>query len=213
MSTDPGSPYQSPLGGSIPPPPRRGRGTLLALGLGCGTMLLLCCGGIGGIFFLVWSSSSSEPADVRRVAAEIADVPLPAEFEPQGSIDMPVSFFGAKMKGVLYETKKKSAFVMAEFSAKLSEAERENFFETIRMRLHTADDKLDILETKTVDFTMRGEPASFKFAKVQNVDTKQKFWRAAGTFEGKGGPAMVMMMVPLEDYNEAQLKQIFENTK
>ena len=220
MSMDPGSPYQSPMGGNNPPPASRSRGILLGLGIGCGLLLLLCCGGFAGVTW--WGkakfkeSTSEDPVVVRKVGAEIAEVPLPPDFEPRYSMNMTVPFTEVKIKGVVYNTKKDGFFVMGEFDAKMADAERENFLQEMRRNVRmqgNANDKLEVLETKTVELKMRGKPASFKFGKAQNLETKEKFWQLMGTFNGREGPAMIMMIVPLEQFSESQLKQMFEKTK
>ena len=191
----------------------------MGLGIGCGVLLLLCCGGFAGITWWGRSkfekSTSSDPVVVRKTAAEIAEVPLPPNFEPKYSMDMTVPFSQVKIKGVVYGTKDNGFFMMGEFDAKMSDAEREEFIKGFRgnFKMQDNNQKLDILESKTVDLTMRGKPASFKFAKAQNADTKQKLWQIMGTFNGREGPAMIMLVVPLEQFSEDQLKEMLEGTK
>jgi hypothetical protein len=184
-------------------------------------LLLLCCGGFAGVAWYgqakVKESISEDPVVIRRIAAEIAEVPLPAGFEPKYSLDLVVPLFAVTIKGVIYNTKQNGFFLMGEIDAEMSDAEREKFVQQMRgnvnMQGSNAHEKLDILESKTVDFTMRGKPASFKFAKAQNQDTKAKLWQIMGTFQGKEGPAMIMLIVPLEQFSEEQIKQMLEKTK
>ncbi|HEX4149529.1 MAG TPA: hypothetical protein VHY20_11095, partial [Pirellulales bacterium] len=170
MSTAPGSPYQPPQSDMNPAPKSRSRGLLMGLGIGCGLLLLLCCGGVGGVFWFVKSSINDDPNVVRKIAAEIAEVPLPADFKPRYSIDMPFGFQGAKMKGVVYEGKDDSVFMMGEYNAEMTEAERDQVVQQMRQNFRmqggAGNDKLDILETKSLELTMRGKPAKFKFAKA-----------------------------------------------
>lgn len=221
MSIDSDSPYQPPLDGGLPPEKGRSRNVLLALGIGCGVLLLLCCGGFAGVTW--WGSAkfkestSEDPAVIRRIASEIADVPLPDAFKPRYALNMTVPFTQMKVKGVVYSAEQNAMFMMGEFNAQMSDAERENFLQEMRKNVQIQGgnnrQKLDILESKTVDLTMRGKPASFKFAKAENTETKGKFWEVMGTFNGKEGPAMIMIAAPLDQFTEAQLKQMLEKTK
>jgi len=218
MSLDPNSPYQPPLAGGGAPPPRRSRGILFGLGIGCGVLVLLCCGGFAGVYW--WGSTkfkdstSEDPVVVRRVSAEIAEIPLPPSFTPKYSLSMVVPFTAMKIKGAVYTTKKDGMFLIGEFDAKMADAEREQFLQqmrgNLRMQGNNANDKLDIIESKTVELTMRGKPASFKFAKAENQDTKAKLWQIMGTFHGREGPAMIIMIVPLEQFTEPQIKEMLE---
>lgn len=216
MSIDPGSPYRPPLGEGAPPT-NRSRGVMLGLGIGCGVLLLLCCGGVAMLIWLFRSSTNQDPAAVRRIAAEIAEVPLPPEFEPKFSIDMWFGFKGERLKGAVFESKKQGVFMMGTYSAQMSDAEGEQLMEQMsgnfRMQDGGANEKLDIIESKTVKLSMRGKPASFKFAKVENTETKVRFWQVAGTFQGKQGPAMIKMIVPLGEYSDKDIMHMLEKTK
>ncbi|HEX3658293.1 MAG TPA: hypothetical protein VHV55_21065 [Pirellulales bacterium] len=220
MSIDPNSPYQPPLAGAGAAPPNRSRRIWLGLGIGCGVLILLCCGGFVGVSW--WGtaklkqSTSDDPVVIRGIATEIAEIPLPASFKPKYSLNMTVPFTPMKLKGVLYSSNQNGVglFMMGEFNAEMSEAERQKFLQQMRASVqNNANEKLDVLESKTVTLKMRGKDASFKFAKAQNQDTKALVWQIVGTFQGKGGPAMIMMIVPYEQFTEDQLKKMFEQAK
>jgi hypothetical protein len=216
MSTNPNNPtpYQAP--GSNPPPRSKGRGVWMGLGIGCAVLLVICCGGFVGVYYWMKNAATDDPVQIAKIAEEIAEVPLPAEFRPKMGFNL--SFFGQAVKGVIYAPEKDdSFFLMGEYDAKMTDAERDQIVEQMRGSWRTQGNSnnqdLEVISSKTVELTMRGKPATFKFDEAKNRKTNAKFWQLSGTFVGKKGPAMMILILPYERFQENELKRMLEDTK
>ena len=99
MSTYPG-PDESQRFGAEPERTGMKSGTkwLLGLGIGCGVVVLLCCGGIAGIgFFGARFASQSmveDPAEIVVISNEIATIDVPPDLKPTKALPLKMPFTG-----------------------------------------------------------------------------------------------------------------------
>ena len=90
----PVNPYDSPE--TVRSGMSGGTKVLLGLGIGCGVLVLLCCGvfGVGAFFFgrSVQHAMSEDPATIRSVTDSIVTIEIPPPLEPKMSLDwtMPI---------------------------------------------------------------------------------------------------------------------------
>ena len=94
--TGPMNPYDAPE-----VEPRGMSGTtkvLLAFGIGCGVLLLLCCGlvGFGGFagYRYFQNALIDDPDKVRQITDAIVTIEIPESLEPKMAMDMRVPFSG-----------------------------------------------------------------------------------------------------------------------
>ena len=103
------NPYDSPE--NFRPGMSTGTKVLLGLGIGCGVLVLLCCGGmmLGGYFFgrSMQEAISEDPQQIAAVATSIVDIEVPAPLEPMFSLDFTIPFVNQKaMAMVVYAHKR-----------------------------------------------------------------------------------------------------------
>lgn len=218
---EPAQPY-----GAYPPQEKSGSGRIwLFLGLGCGGLLLLCCGGFAlfGYFAAqtVANSTSDDPAVARERATEIAEVAIPADFEPKFSIDMAIPFQGEKLFTIVaYTSPSQDAnspnlIVLGQFGTQFPANTRDEMMDqlhnSIRQELAHEDVEIDQSTSHAREFEINGEPAEFIFEEGKGRQSKQAFRTVMGQFRGKSGMAVLYVRVEADKYDEEALVKIVES--
>jgi hypothetical protein len=221
MSTpEPINPYDSPAGqvGMS-----SGAKVLLGLGIGCGVLALICCGGliIIGIFFgrSFSQATSTDPATVKAVADSIVQIDVPPPLAPQMSLDLTLPLVNRKfMTMAIFADKAEDEapdstlflfqmdgefatrdLLRAQFDQQLHQSGRQDFKEVF----------IETPETITED--IHGTTAEFEFGKGKHEDDDHEVWQAIGSFDGKGGPAMLFMQLDTDEYTEEQARAIIHS--
>lgn len=221
MSTpEPINPYDSP------PPARSGMSSgakvLLGLGIGCGVLALLCCGGLAitGIFFgrSFSQASSTDRATVQAVSDSIVELQVPPPMAPQFSLDWTMPFVNRKfMTMAIYADKAEGEdpnsmlflfqmdgelatrdLLRAQFEQQLQQSGRKNFEEVF------------VESPETIAIDIHGTTADFEFGQGKR-DDGHEVWQAIGAFDGKGGPAMLFMQLDTKQYDEEQARAILHS--
>jgi hypothetical protein len=219
MATTQGYPFNDQ-----PAPPRKtGCGCFPSFGVGCAVMLLLCCGGIGGIGWWVVTTLeagfSEDPVVVAKVASEIAGVTPPEGFKPVASLKVEIPLLGYfRMAAFDEEDVPLSTLILMQLPAvmsgdpdrALSEAEKQ----MQRQGRKKNEDNFRVMESKTEDLNVRGKPAAFTFAKGHYVSKpKETYWRVMGVFQGQDGMGMLVLTVPVDDWTDEELKDFVRSIK
>lgn len=219
MSTNP--PDQGPFAPQAPPPKSGGSGIWLFLGIGCGLVLLLCCGGGVAMFYVGKSSFSmtQDPTQVAQQSNEIADFDLPQGFKPQMAMTTKVPFTGQKLMSMaIYSAPNQEGgiFLMefgAQFSANMNR-------EQLRMQMDQSMNQqgqqakhLNVLESRDVEIEIRGQPATFKIQKAEDSQTKQQYIQVEGTFDGKQGLAVLVGQFKADEFTEDDAEKFVRSIK
>jgi hypothetical protein len=198
----------------MPPEPRGMSGTskvLLAFGIGCGVLVLLCCGvfGLGGYFAANFAknSVSEDPAKAREITDAIVQIEVPQSLEPKGSMDFHIPIQGDLfMRGAFYSSDEGgNQLIIGEFNEEMVNS---SDFETqFRQSMGNSqgegqDEDLDIVESETYDAEINGEEASFRIAKAEGRKSKKSFWQVTGQFRGDAGPAILIMRLEAEKFSK-----------
>jgi hypothetical protein len=203
------------------PEPRGMSGTtkvLLAFGIGCGLLLVLCCGvfGIGGYFATNYAkdSFSDDPEKARQITAEIVDIDIPESLEPQGSMDARVPFRGDRlMSGAAYGSKEgDNHIIIGEFGPSIAQGD---FEQTMRESMREAgredDENLEIINSETYDAMIHGEEATFTISEAKGRRTEKEYWQVSGQFHGAAGPAIIIMRLEAEKFDKEQVIDIIKS--
>lgn len=215
--TDPINPYDAPE------PERRGMsGTtkvLLGFGIGCGLLLVICCGvfGVGGMWVLNYAqnSISEDPAKVRDVTADIVAIEIPKGLEPKAVFDMHVPFSGERlMTWVSYEsTQGDNHLVLGQFGASI--AKMGDFESQLRKSIDESrkdkDEDVDVVESETFDSKINDENAQFKISQTTGRTSKKEYWDVIGQFRGNAGPAMIMIRLDSAEFTKEQLLDVLKS--
>ncbi len=203
------------------PEPRGMSGTtkvLLAFGIGCGLLLVLCCGvfGIGGYFASNYAKNalSYDPAKAREITADIVDIEIPESLEPQGSVDARVPFRGDRlMTGAVYGSKEgDNHIIIGEFGPSIAQGDFERTMrESMREAGQEEDENLVVIDSEPYDAMIHGEQATFTIAEAEGRKSKTKYWQVSGEFRGDAGPAILLMRLEAEKFTKEQVIDIIKS--
>lgn len=204
-------------------PQRSGCGRIFFIGSGCGCLLLLvvCCGILGVGAYSVPKMASMDPVRVKEVREQIAEVQIPEEFTPAQSFDLTIPVLDQKMlTWSVYEGRDDSGvLVLAEFgrsmAATVDDAIRE--LENSLAQQGTAPKELEINEDETdkQEFVIRDQPSEFIFAKGKEKDSDddREYWFVTGTFPGREGKAVLLLIVDAEKLSREQIVELIQSIK
>ncbi len=215
---------------SAEPPPRSGMSNsskiFLCLGIGCGLLCLLICGGFFSVGYWAYSfmknSTTTDPAVIRRLTADIVDIDIPQDLEPTVAIDIknPFSDNVPVITSVVYSNKEtNSHLLLQEFRGgtsdeKLAESIREQVRQALARNGHDRSEmNIEKIESETRELTIHGEPATFNVGKGTNRMTKDEVWRIDGNFAGKQGPARFTFTGSTATYSEEAIEKMLESMK
>lgn len=215
--TEPINPYDSPE--TVRPRTSGGTKVLIGLGIGCGVLVLLCCGvlGVGGFFF-GRSLNLSEDADtVREVTGEIVTIDVPQALEPKFSLNWVIPFVDRKMMmmAVYADADEHSGLGLFQLDESLGsdrEAMELQFKESMRESGgEFSEARLD--ERETFKTEINGGEAEFTYGRGKLKDKNREVWQATGGFDGKGGPAMLFLQLDADDFTKEDMMGVLESMK
>lgn len=216
MSIDPNVPP------AYAPGPRQGGGAKIwiFLGLGCGGMLLLCCGvGVGFVVYAGRSMQGTEdPAAVVAVANGIAEVDLPEGFQPVFSIDFAVPGTGVSIvKVAVFNAANNAGIVcLSESPMDISVADPDQMKVQVDQALQTQPHRLRRLQvssSRSIEVVVRGQPASFAIQKAQDASSNEEFVQLTGVFPGKKGTGLIIAQLRADQFTEADAEKLARSIK
>jgi len=198
---------------------------LIGLGIGCGVVVLLCCGGTTIFWWKAqaWlaESMSNDPVEVRKSTSEIADLTVPDGFEPAQKMSFPIPFTDeTMMTTVVYESDRDGSLVLTQFGQVFAQQNNaEQMKQQMRQSLKEKgleDDSmapLDAEDVENVDLQIRGQPASFTIQRGKDKQSGDEIWIVSGSFQGKGGPAMLILQAKTADMSREQIDALLNSIK
>lgn len=200
-----------------PPVPKKSSGCLkwflILAGIG-GVMSLVCCGVTGYMFYLFKPTIAETDPDVRTLAAEIADLRIPADFRGKLGIKMDNSLMA--MRVCSFEHKDgRGVLQLSEMKVKVGDPQKQEADLKQQMRQQGAAElrTLNIESSETREITIRGQPVSFTFAVGQDSSTSTKYHEVQGQFQGKNGLATLHLQVEDEVWDETAIVEMLEAAK
>ena len=200
------------------PPPKAGMSSGMKVFLTSrsvlGTCCLVCCG-VGAFFFYSFMPKVSQnPADINAARDEMAQITLPAGFEPVNMAKMDNMMFS--MIVVDYRNPAVNGEIsMAEFRLKVGNAKQQD--EQMHQQLerqgfgnpkHLTNTKS---ETKTIE--IKGKECNFNFRQGTDPGTHKKMREINGSFQGKQAPVFIMIQMDESAYKEDAFVKMLEATK
>jgi hypothetical protein len=166
---------------------------LLGLGIGCGVVLLVCCGGVGAIMFFGFRSvklSESRP-DIVALTKTMTDIAIPEGLEPVRSFSMEMPVLGHFIPAfVVYEDKPSAStlvLVQSEGFRSQPPADIRQMMEQMLRQQGVDLPSRELTDEKlgTHEATIRGVRVTFTIVEGTDVKTKAARIRATGIFPGK----------------------------
>jgi hypothetical protein len=217
--TNPPPPPINPY--DVPEPRRPGMsGTskvLLGLGVGCGVMMILCCGvlGLGGwaMVRIAKDSTVHDPKQVEDILDEIVTIEVPESLEPTIGLDVTLPVLGPFLKGVLYQNAgKKNILIVGRFNP--SFADRNSFEIQLRNSVQERDSEdIEVSESEPFDTKIHGEPAQFTIARGMGRKSHEECWEVIGQFQAAGGPAILIFKARTGDFTKDEVLDMLKSMK
>lgn len=185
---------------------------LLILGGIGGFCALACCGGAVFLGFRARNAVSNDPTTIRQRTADIVDIEIPKNFEPQQSMDL--TFMGSGMRMAIYQDKAAgdSNLILMEMSSgkfgNNQKQQQDAMQQALRDQGRQQHQQLKDAQMETRNFDIRGEKIPFQFAKGIGHDGKTEMHHITGSFPSKGGVGMLQLMIADKDYDDEVVKMI-----
>lgn len=217
--SEPINPYDSPQAPA--PGMSSGAKVLLGLGIGCGVLVLLCCGGgiVATIFFgrSMQQAISEDPATIRMVTESIVEIDVPESLPPQMSLDWTVPIVNRKMMtmAVYADKDEHSALVLFQMDEDFGNPAvmRTQFEESMKESGGQDFDEVELEESEKFTTEINGSEAEFTVGRGKREEDGREVWQAIGTFEGKGGPAMLFLQLDGEAFTKDDAMGILQSMK
>jgi len=213
------NPYDSPE--TVRPGMSSGAKVLIGLGVGCGVLVLLCCGffGVTAYFFgrSFQKAMSEDPATVRQVTDSIVSIEVPEPLQPKMSLDWTMPFVNRKMMSMaLYGDKAdQNALVLFQVAEDLGDPEmmRTQFQQSMRESGRKEHKEVTLSESETFKTKINDSEAEFTIGSGKDEKAAREVWQATGAFQGNGGPAMLFLQVNAKDFTKEQVLEILKSMK
>lgn len=202
-------------------PPRQKSKLLLGVLIGCGGMLLLCCGGVVGMgfFFQHWATQAFEhnPAVIREKTAAIAEIDVPESFEPRMAIHFSFPFVGELANLAVYgNDDQETVLILADVSDQITQGQSAgSWAENMRASTNNGQTQgrveFDNAETETVTRTIRGEDVTFTIKTGRQSGSDKQIIFATGDFPGRLGQGFFMISGDSETLTVEKVKKVIES--
>jgi hypothetical protein len=200
------------------PPPKAGMSSgmkvFLILVAVLGTCCVVCCGVVGYFIYSVVPKVSQNPAEINAARDDMAQITLPAGFEPGNMFKMDNMMFS--MTAIEYRNPAiQGEITLAQFRMKVGNAKQQD--EQMHQQLerqgfgnpkHLTNTKS---ETKTVE--IKGKDCNFTFRQGTDPGTHKKMREISGAFQGKQAPVFLMIQMDESAYKEDAIVKMLEAIK
>lgn len=212
---------------TFPPEPPRSSGlkVLLVLGVGCGILLLVCCGGGTAIYFLTrgyfQKAFSEDPAVVEGVGRGIAELDIPPALQPKASVNLKIPGTDQQiMTMAIFEAPNGAGTLfLAEFPGDLASADTDQLKEQLERQMADqgrqgqGPQELVVSRSRPLDVEIRGKSATFTIETGVEPQSNIKYTRAVGAFQGKKGVALVVLQLRADQYSDERVDEIIRSIK
>lgn len=192
------------------------RNAKIAIGAFGGLLLLCMCACVGAFVLLprvagpiLEQSFSEDPAVAQEAAGEIATFDLPPGYEGAFSMNM----LGFNLAAFSTDTGEPVIMLM-QFpgSAQLDSQEMEEQMRSA-MDQQFSNDSIQLQEVGSETVTIRGEETTLVIREGMDEENQVAMRQVSGTFQGNGGPAMLMIVGPVDLWDESQIDAFIDSIR
>lgn len=201
--------------------PRRSGKFLAGLGLGCGLICVLCCGGliVAGFMFRRMANEAmiDDPDQIRAATVEICDIEIPPQFTPKLLVDAKIPFVDRRvMTVVTYQgVDEEQVVVISEFdAANFDQKDRKTMDANVKEQLDDAvpeSGDLNVQESEKVELVVHGQPATFTINRGAVEGSEVERWAVNGAFEGQRGPAILVLAAKVDQITQEEIKAMLNS--
>jgi hypothetical protein len=198
-----------------------GAKVLLILGIIFAILIVLCCGGMGVMYYSMKSAMkiSNDPAAIKALTKEIAEIDVPEPLKPQMSMNMKVPFSDKTlMKFVGYnDAPNQDTLLLVAmgdmFTGQNQEQMQQSFEQSLRQQgvNNKEREQLQDAKTSTKELQIGGKPAKFNIVKGQGVKTKSPRMQVSGVFQGRAGTVMLILDADTDKLSEKKIDAMLES--
>ncbi len=200
---------------------------LIGIAIGCGIMMLLCCGGLFGVgFFMqrwVQKAINQDPAAVREQTASMLKIDVPAGLEPTLAFRMEKLPWGqdvgkAVPSFVVYADRPtESQLILVSATDGTSPQNQRLVRSQVNAMLQqqgSADEEdLQVEKTYPKELQIGDQKVVVTITKGKSPSTGKKRLRVAGSFQGNQEPIVLLVSVDAEKYDEETVIRMLESIK
>jgi hypothetical protein len=188
------------------------KNTKIIIGVVAG-LLVLCLIACGvGVLALGWfgnrvaSSVKEDPAGAASAAAQIADIPLPAGYQADASMEI----LGIKFITFKNLSDEKAMMMLAQVpdSGQSGSLDVNQIQKAMQQQSGQNLSGLKTIDSRTA--TVRGQPASVLIQEGENANN-ETFRQMIVTFQGKGGLALLTVFGPSQSWDQSAYDQMIES--
>lgn len=179
---------------------------MVALGGACAA---ICCG-VGAYFMK--DALVLDPVKVRAMQAEIVQIDIPAEFQPEMGLNMNLGFMQMRMVGFQGQTGGGIFLAGMTVSGQTQEQIEQGF----QQEIDKQGEKFRIDSSETRKVKVDGLDRDFLFAKgaiVPDIGAEIPGRMVSGSIPAKQGAGYIQILVPEAQYDEAKVIQILESIR
>ena len=216
--SQPMNPYDSPEA------PRAGMsGTsklLLGMGIGCGVLVIVCCGGtIGSLYWIgktAQEAVTKDPAKIQELTEQIVSISVPDNLPPQLGMAFVVPIVNFPfMTWVQYgEQDGKNMLGLMQFNPRFDERQmKSQWRDSMRQNGRGGFEDIDVEHSERIEQQVNGQDATFTLASGHEPGSDKEVWQVSGSFHGKGGPAILFLKADQSLLTKDQVLDILKSMK
>jgi hypothetical protein len=215
----------------VPPAPKKsGSKVLLIVGTIVGLGLVLCCGA-PAIVYVVFKDAimkkikdtvdvTTEPAEVEARSEEVAHLDIPESYSPMSAVRLSFGVFTMKM--IMYQggANNQGGLVLMEMDQPGMDRKQMRDQMLQQMRQQQAQGgpggmqtQIVAQTTETKMFKINGEDVEFDFVKGTQPGNSTVVRQITGTFRGRNGTALLMLIIPDSEYNEDAVIKLIKSIR
>ncbi len=183
---------------------------LVTAGIGCGLLMLLCCGGFATISLLTGKYSQKratmDPNEIRSFTKAIAALDIPSFLQPQSGVQITVSG-DVTQTGVVYLSQDNADSLTIGQVAESDGADSRRQLDALLAGAGIPREELLIQQSTRVERKINGETTSFTVSKGSGEVSQNEYWRIRGEFRGRNGRALLFCQTRADAWSEQQIEQ------
>ena len=164
---------------------------------GIGLVLgVICCGGVTYLGFQFKPTIATTPAEVDKIALEIADLKMLPEFAGKTGMKMNIMIMDMRMADYEHAAGKGQLQLIEMAMKAAGGADQDAQLEVEMNKQNQLNFRtLDGAETETMEMEIRGKPASFTVTTGKATGSDTEYHQVKGVFKSKNGIAKLMLEV------------------
>jgi len=197
---------------------------LIALGIAGALAVPVCCGGFMWAGYYFNDAVSEDPTVVAELTEEIAQLDIPDDLEPAFCMNATVPFTGEPLGvWVVYvDETTDSMLVLTSLGDVLepSAQDQEDFWKRMEDSLQQQGveqkrnvSEWDRMEKEIKEIVVRGQPATFHFARGGEEGLQEQHIDVYGFFEGENGQVLFRFNGDAEKYDEETIVEMLESVR